>query len=258
MSITRCRCVCSQLVATGLFLFGNVLESTAANSKLSVICVSTVYEPFVIEQEGNIKGIDIDVVAAIGKRININFTFVLKPWKRIGKRVKQGKEDCVIAYFKTPDREPYLHYTRMPIHITQYTLFVHKENRFTYSSLEDLYQRSIAVNRGFKTTPAFALAVAEQKIRQVDVREDAQSFGLLKRKRIDAVLTNYHVGSYMVKQRGYDQIIPINPPLSSTPAYVVFAKKDHLNAIIPLFDSALFSILQDGTYQKIFSQYINY
>lgn len=244
------------LVSLGMF--GNYSEAGANDVMRSITCVSTVYEPFVIQQNGQIRGIDIDVVKAVGNKIKVNFEFALKPWKRIGNRMKKGQEDCVIAYFKTPDREPYMHYTRVPLHITKYTLFINRKKAFTFSSLKDLYGLSIAVNRGFKTTPAFTLAVAEKRIKQVNVQADKQSFGLLQKQRIDSVLTNYHVGSYIVKREGFDQVIPIDPPLSSTPAYVVFAKKDSFKALIPVFDAALFSVLQDGTYQKIFSKYISF
>ncbi len=218
-------------------------------------CVSTVFAPYVIEEQDDIVGIDVDVIQEAGRRLGIEIDFKLKPWKRLEVDMQRGEETCVAAYFRTPERLDYMDFTHVPLHITNYTLFVLEERDITFHSLEDIQGFSIGVNRGFKTTPEFEDALQKGWITEQEVNEDRQNFIKLEAGRVDAVLTNFHVGSYQIKLLGLQDVTSLFPPLSSTPAYFVFSKKKGLSHLVPKFDAALFDILQDGTYQKIFEKY---
>lgn len=43
--------------------------------------------------------------------------------------------------------------------------------------------------------------------------------------RVDAVLTDRHVGQYLVRENYPGMFVPIKPSFSSTPAYFVFSAK---------------------------------
>lgn len=227
----------------------------AADLPRQLTCYSTAFEPYVIDRGDEIVGVDVEIVQLVGRELGITVNFRLMPWKRLEHELKKGKVDCVAAYFRTLDREAYMHFTHVPLHITAYTLFVGK-NSPAYAPLEQINQWSIAVNRGFKTTPELELAVKEKRVELVELNSTRQGFEMLQLDRVDAVLTNLHVGRYLTKQHFPGAFQPVKPSLSATPAYFVFARKKELEPLVPLFDEALMNVMIDGRYMEIFERYM--
>ncbi|MDX1474128.1 MAG: transporter substrate-binding domain-containing protein [Reinekea sp.] len=98
-------------------------------------------------------------------------------------------------------------------------------------------------------------AVRRGDVKEFHVEQEVKSFQMLNAQRVDAVLTNYFVGAYQIKQLGYTNVVPLFPPLDSSPAFLTFSKRAGLEDLVTLFDSVLYEILIDGTYQRIFDRY---
>jgi polar amino acid transport system substrate-binding protein len=227
----------------------------------SITVTSTVYPPFIINDDGILKGIDFDIAKEAGRRVCIQVDLQLMPWGRIAKFLKAGSGslESVVAFFKTPARQDYMVFTDVPLHITKYTLFVRSEDDIVFNQLSDLRNfkgYTIGVNRSFKTTAEFKQAQLDGIFKTQVVKNDRQNFGKLTSGRIDAVLTNYHVGSYTIKHLNLSNKIKALPlPLSNTPAYMVFAKSAKLDFLVPKFNTALKAMQQDGTYKQIYEKY---
>lgn len=218
-------------------------------------CFSTAFEPFVIDRGGVVGGIDVDIVTEAGRSLGIAVQFELMPWVRLEQALKEGKVDCVAAYFRTPERVPYMHFTGVPLHITAYSFFVNAEDKPAFKSIDEVRGWNVGVNRGFKTTARFEQAVAEKRIEPVELNSTKQGFDMLRLKRLDAVLTNQHVGLYLGKLHHPGAFSPLEPSMRATPAYFVFAKKKKFEALVGRFDEALMRLMTDGTYKKIFDSY---
>jgi ABC-type amino acid transport substrate-binding protein len=232
----------------------SLADSALAEITTKLTCASTAFEPYVIEKDQRIYGVDVEVVQAVGKRMGIDIEFVMIPWKRLEQEVKFGNATCVAAYFRTPEREEYMDFSNVPLHITAYTLFTHRE-KFPAMTFADIKGWSVGVNRGFKTTTDFEAAVYEKRILQVELNSTDQGFDMLHLNRLDAVLTNLHVGQYLTRVKYPGKFVPLQPSLSSTPAYFVFSKKANLSHMIPVFDEYLMQVMIDGTYKQIFDNY---
>jgi len=217
--------------------------------------MSTVFAPYVIEKNGIVSGVDVDVVKEIGRRLHIDIEIGIKPWVRLEKDIESGQEQCAFAYFRTSARQAYMDFTNVPLHITSYTLFTQDDRVENYRQLTDINGFVVGINRGFKTTSEFETAVRRGDVKEFRVEQEEQSFQMLNAQRVDAVLTNYFVGAYQIKQLGYTNVVPLFPPLDSTPAFLTFSKRAGLEDLVTLFDSALYEILIDGTYQRIFDRY---
>lgn len=219
-------------------------------------CKSTVYEPFVIEDsDGSIRGLDVDVVREIGRRLGIRIHFAIVPWRRLEERLADGLEDCVFAYFRTPERLHYARYMGIPLHITRYSLFAKPALAAKIHDISDLKGMTIGFNQGFQLPQRFAEERKEGLFRTVTVREDEQSFRMLNLGRLDMVLTNEDVGRY-ISHRLHLDIQPINPPLTIRPAYLVLSTKPSFKPLKQQFDRALWQILVDGTYRKLCQHYL--
>lgn len=245
------------LLAWVYFLCAGFAHSADIPPQLT--CYSTPFEPYVIKKETDkgheIVGVDVEIVQLVGRELGIAIDFEMMPWKRLEHEVKNGNVDCVAAYFRTLDREPFMLFTHVPLHITAYTLFVGK-NSPAYAPLEQIRNWSIAVNRGFKTTPELELAVSQNRVELVELNSTRQGFDMLALGRVNAVLTNLHVGRYLTKQHYDGAFHPMKPSLSATPAYLVFARKTALEPLVPLFDEALMNVMIDGRYMEVFDRYM--
>lgn len=221
-------------------------------------CKSTVYEPFVIDQEANgIHGIDVDVVREMGRRLNIKIKIALMPWRRLEQRLKAGKENCVFAYFDTPERHAYAQYMTIPLHVTRYVLFGRPALAQRIHRVADLKGLRIGVNRGFKLPSNLAAADKSGRFQLTEVSDDAISFRMLGLERIDLVLTNSDVGDYVSQQVLNIRLKKVEPPLTIRPAYLVLGKKPGLTPLLHRFDETLSQMLRDGTYQRICQRYLS-
>ncbi len=242
-------------------LFFLVLLSSPANTSeqesenLEITCFSTAYPPYVIEKESEISGIDVDLIREAAARTGIQVTVKTRPWKRLERDLMEKRVDCVFAYFRTPERLNYANYSSVPLHLTEYTMFIRTTDADSLQSLQEMQHLSVGVNRGFKTTPEFEAMKKAGKIDVVEVTEDKQSMEMLKLGRVDGVLTNKDVGHFVAKTLGLQGITTLPKPLSSTPAYLVVRPDPKLNRWLEAFDSALYGMLIDGTYNRIRNKY---
>ena len=227
-----------------------------AQQNRSLTCLSAAYPPYVIDDDG-LTGIDVDVVREAGRRLGLDIKIRLEPWKRLEEALSAGLRDCVFSYFKTDPRKAYAMYTSVPLHITQYTLFVRTDQTPQTRTLQDLFGKTIAVNRGFQTTPEFESARRQGQIKVIEVGRDEQSMRMLALGRVHAVLTNADVGQHVIRKLGLDDIEPLMPPMSITPAYLVLRKAPEFAPLRDQFNWSLFEILKDGTYERIRERYID-
>ena len=250
------------LLSLSLIALSILPLSTSAKDLPELITVtSTIYPPFIFEENGELKGIDFDTAREAGIRLGIDVELRLMPWLKINRNLKRGKTglQAVVSYFKTNERTQYMDYTSIPIHVTKYKLFVRKTDNTQFNQLDDLINfkgKTIGVNTSFKTTSEFKQAIDNGTIKTEEVKTDKQNFLKLSSGRIDAVLTNFHVGSHLIKKLNLANKIKVLPEsLSNTPAFLIFAKSANLKHLVPEFNRVLKEMQQDGTYQKIYQKY---
>lgn len=218
-------------------------------------CGTNEFAPFGFIENGQLKGIEVELFHEIGKRLNIQTKLNLFPWSRMLAMVKKGDLDCMIAAFRTEERLAYMDYTNVPFHVSSLVFFIHQDRPFQFNTLEDLKGRNIGLVTGFSTSPEFDEALNKQWFTVSPVNDFKQNFEKLAVKRVDMVLVNRHVGAYLLKKLNLPQIAALSVPLTARPAYLTFSKRAGKGYLIPLFDMMLFELLTDGTYQDLFEKY---
>lgn len=220
-------------------------------------CVSTHFEPYVIADGRDISGINIELMQRAAASMEIQLDFNIVPWKRVEQDLKYGREMCAVAFFRDPEREQYLDYTTVPIQITTYKLFTHKDyERDDFDSLAEVKGWLIGVNRGFKTFPGFEEAIYNEWVTPVPVNSTKQALDMLAQKRLQAVLTDETVGKYLIKESGTKNLVLMKPDVHIQSAYFVFSKRAKLDHLIPEFDKAIMRLITDGTYKDIIRKYV--
>ncbi|GAB3033104.1 substrate-binding periplasmic protein [Bowmanella dokdonensis] len=238
-----------------VLLFLILLSANSVALPKALNCASDHFAPYVLELDGEIRGINIDLVKRAAAMLGIEMNFVLVPWKRLELDLEQKEFDCVVAYFRTREREAYMHFTQVPIQFTSYNLFVSQGRLKPGWSLEQLHGWRIAYHRGFLIPSQLTGLGAKGKIYLVPVQNDEQAMGMLHKGRIDALITNKAVGEHILRHNDWPGIEAVSPALSFTPAFLVFARTDELAPLVARFDEALFRLLYDGSYLEIKQRY---
>lgn len=133
------------------------------------------------DAEGNISGVTLDMLEAIGEQSDISFSHNYLPFKRMIELIKRGKVD--ISAFYRDDQIPSK--TVLPIIFLHYdnVIAVGKKDR-NLNNFEDLKGLSIAMPRGVHYLPRYD---NEPTINKIFTSGHDNSVKLLLRNRVDAI-----------------------------------------------------------------------
>lgn len=201
-----------------LVIFGFSITSSFSKSVDSLHCGTLDFPPYAYEDKEKLKGIEIEVVREIGRRLKIDIKLELLPWKRLLEKTKFGKIDCMFGAFRTEKRVIYLDFTTVPIHVSSLVLFVHQDRPIRFSTLEDLKGLEIGLVIGFKTSPEFDRALQKKWFYVESVPTMEMNFRKLAGKRMHAVVANRQVGASLIKKLGLSHIIALPTPITARSA----------------------------------------
>jgi polar amino acid transport system substrate-binding protein len=241
-----------------ILIVGCFASSVASKQKLR--CATNEFAPYGYltgNTDKELIGIEVDVFNEIMQRLNIDSTLVYMPWKRMLLTMRGSEIDCMFAAFKTAEREKYMDYTTVPLHVSSLTFFKEKGTNINYEKLSDLKERKLTFVRGFKSTPELDAMINNKEIFLHEVNDFAEALTMLSLLRTDLVLVNSIVGKYTIKKHNLqDKLVMLPVPLKANSAYITFIKKHRQSKLVEKVDSVLFEIFTDGTYKKLADKYL--
>lgn len=231
--------------------------SFAVSRPLNLLC-GRGFPPFSYEENGVIKGMDVDTVKEMAKRLNIKVKIELKPWKRVLSMTEGGLSDGAFSCFKTAERQKYALYTA-PVNYSTYSIFVKKGNEFNFSSVTELYGKSFGKNRGLAVSEEFDQAVREGKITVIEVSSNLVDLVMLN--RFEMFVDNLLLTQYQLKKKNLTgQITPLRQPVTKARgAYLIISKAaafKEKESLIKKMTKVLIEIHSDGTIQRIQNKYL--
>lgn len=233
-----------------------------------LVCHDDLFVPYFMQNQGRIEGLNVDVLREAAARLGIAIEFRAMPWRRLESELArpQGTVDCAFAMSRTPAREQYLEFGKVPLQPTEYALFVRQAAQPAHAlpaagRLDDLAGKVIGVRAGFRLPEAIAAGAAQGRWSIAEVPTDAANFQKLALQRIDAVLADGIVGQYTVRQLKLGGIARLAPSSPSSPSmrfdtYIVFRKSAASPALAAAFDRVFRQMRQDGTFARITSAYL--
>ena len=224
-----------------------------------VIEIQTEAWPPLVMQEtsGKPSGHDYEVMDAVFKQLNQDYTLVFLPWKRVIKNMKEQSADAVLGIIPTAERKQFLFFPDEPISSGGYVIFHRKNDTFEYTGLESLSGKVVGVIGGFVYSEEFNSA--SNFIRQETVGEGAlvSNFRKLLVNRIELVIANRNVGLFtasnlgIVNKIGYSQ----NYVSGESSFYLAFSQRDQNKALATSFSEALRTFKKTEAYRTILSKY---
>ncbi|HSC83876.1 MAG TPA: transporter substrate-binding domain-containing protein [Pseudomonas sp.] len=213
--------------------------------------------PKYFEQDGQAKGIVVDITKLCLSEMQVPFQIKLLPWKRAYTMGERG-EGGVIGLSLSDERLAIFDFSA-PI-LTEHTVLVVKKGReFAFEKMSDLHDKLIGVVVGASYGTDFDEAVADGDITTVGFNNTHSGLAMLQRERIDAILIGSSVdiarlaSSSPDLQGGVFATLPV--PLRSDSKHLGIAKSLKMGWFLQRFNQCLSSGQASGAFAAIIDQY---
>lgn len=229
------------------------VEELVDEGKLTV-CSDIPYAPFEFEEDGELKGVDIDLMEAIADEMGLEAEFRDTDFDGIFASLAAGNCDVIASSVSiTDERKEENNFSEAYYEITQ-SLLVREEDGSKYKDLASLKGRTIGVQS--ETTGA---AYAEEQCASAgcEVKEFTgadELFTALKAKQIDGVLQDLPVNAYNAEATG-DSVVSATFDAEEAEEYGFVVPKDKPK-LLAAIDDALAELRDNGEYDKILEQYL--
>ncbi len=242
-------CICCLLAATW---------QTSATARPLIIAANP-QAPFKYEADGQVRGIDIEVMDEVLRELAIDYEVLLiESDQRLQVEAKAGRIDMLLLYSQNEDRRTFLDYPNESYIDLDWNFFIRAEDRgkFTFSKFDDLRSITIGATHGISYTPEFWDAGLQLQL----VSENSLQIDKLLAGRIDAVPMNTISTLHQAHIGGYRNQIDFLPkPMKSKAYYNVFSKASthpDMDKLKTEYDRIIRRMKDDGLIDQIKATYI--
>ena len=209
----------------------------------------------VLNEDGKLEGIDIDILQHIAKDLNLNLVTKGCGWKRCLKHMEVGASDVMTGLYKTPEREKFMTFIEPPYYRTQGSCFYTLKSKVLHiRRYEDLLPLTIGV---VKKVLYFDKFDRDTRINKLDSVTDESMFRLLEGERIDAIILNCSNGDILTKNGDRKDLIERAEYIfkKNRPVYLAISNKSPLLKRKEEFSQSLQKMLDNNEIEKIINSY---
>ena len=242
----------------GILLFFCLLGPLANACELTVGWEP--WPPFEFETaDGQVSGLDGDLLATIAGEMNCTLTWVQTTWKRSLAAVESGEINLVMSASHTAERAVWGIYSESYRQSANH-LVLGRDLQGKFDSLEAFLtdgKKLGIVKDYFYGEKVMEIIGADQYRKQV--RDTLAANGNMKRLasgRVDGILMDAFVAKSLKRELGVeDKIAADSIEVSSHDLFVLFSKSSVEQQTVDEFNAVLARLKADGTIQRLFDQY---
>ena len=233
-----------------LFILCGCTAVKKDNSNGEIVIGSDQFEPFSYIDNGEMKGIDVDIAKEALSRMGYTPVFKQIEWQKKDEYLRSGEIDCIWGCFSMDDRED-LYAWVGPYLFSNQSVMV-KEDSDIYS-LADLKNKIVGVQATSKAEWAFENNDQLDDIRYLYTFSTINEvFISLQRAYVDAVAG--HELALRASIRGSDDYRFLDENVLTSKLGVAF-KKDYDQSFLALLANTLHEMRNDGTIKEIVDSY---
>ena len=219
--------------------------------------------PYFMVQEGEVVGIDVDLVREAMERLGCGLSLKKLPWARALLELRDGRVDMLSGAYRTPEREQYAYYSNVVGLVSPNILFIRRsdEARFDPVGLRELLKSDFRLGAQINVSYSDEYSALvqnpdyEKNIQYVSRRESL--WKMLARNRVDGVVASRLTGLFEIQALGLSgTITPSSLVVSNKPAFFASSKASVSSEFVADFDRVLQAMLDDGTFAAIVSRYV--
>lgn len=217
-----------------------------------------------LDANQNVTGFDYDLSQALGAKLGVKVSFQEQAWDSIIPSLQSGKHDIIMAGMNdTTEREKTLDF--VDYFHGGMAILVKKGNPNGIRTLLDLCGRTVSVEKStvqgdlLKAAAPKCVAAGKQPINVSELPTEGDAELAIRSGKADADVLDAAVAEYNAKTAGDGAIFqtvhdPANPNgYSPVHSGIAVLKKDH--DLTVALQSALQSLITDGTYTKLLARY---
>ena len=227
-------------------------DTLAEIKKRGVLSTATEmqFPPFDISDNGTYKGLNRDLIDAVGKQMGLKVSYLDLPWTSVLPGLDAKKFDlCIAPVTITKERMKHYAFT-VPIADATAALMKRADDK-SIMKPEDIAGRTVGGQKGTSQV-AQLKAFAAKLPKPVEVKEyvdNNQAAADLAAGRIDATVNSLPNLAYVVQQRS-DTFAMVTPPFGQ-PTYFSWVGRLDDTTLIDAINAAILAVEADGTMAKI-------
>jgi polar amino acid transport system substrate-binding protein len=210
------------------------------------------YSPFEYYKKGQLKGFDVDIVDAIGKKLNLKVQWVKSNFNTIFNAVSAHKFDMVAAASTiTPQRQKIVNFSE-PYYDALLSLTINKDKTPSIKSTSDLKKGDIVgVQKGTTSAIWASQNLAPKGIQIKSFTSAPDSMSDLESGRVVGVINDLSSSVAIVKNR---PSLAVVEPIPAGQHYGLAFAPDTPQLTIAV-NKAFEALVADGTYETIYHRY---
>ncbi|KZN53241.1 substrate-binding periplasmic protein [Pseudoalteromonas luteoviolacea] len=233
-----------------------IIVSEFADAKTLRI-VTLEYPPYQYLENNTPKGVGVEIVTEVFKRLNQPITIQFLPWGRAIRELQSGHADGIFTIYFSKTRERTMLYSEEVLIMQSVSIFTKKDTDIKLNgNIRELSEMRVGLVRNVSYGRQIDAAIKSGVIDQiVETNSGTQSFKLLLADRVDVVISNKLGGMDILRRLGIQSTVVPTPLYElPIPSYFAFAKNTKGKKLKIKFDKALQAMKADGTYDAIINQ----
>lgn len=212
------------------------------------------WPPYQYRQDGQLTGLDIDLVRAIADEAGCTVTFTEVPWARHLDRLANGDLQLAAGASRTPEREGFAHFSA-PYRTEAVALLTRSDAAYDDLKVMLAAGGRLGVVREYEYGDGVADLIDSTAYGSLvsAVDSDTTNYRKLLAGRIDGMLLDpYAAGALKAELGGATKIAAV---LTESPIHVMLSKATVESATVERFDRALEALRSKGIYDAIVGRY---
>lgn len=249
MKCKRSRSIVSVLFISIIFIM-TCKPVFAEEIKVLRVAGDNNYPPYeFVDEKGNYKGFNIDIMRAIAIEEGIEIEIIPMPWNQAMYSLGAEKVDAIQGMSKTPTRESKFLFT-VPVVKNSQAIFVLKNTNYI-SGIEDLNGIKVAFQKS-DINEELLNEISEVILRPKDNQKDGME--ALLNGEVEAFLGNRQTGLYYLqKMKKADMVKIVGEPMGEV-EYGPVTTKDK-QEVADILNRGIKEIKRNGTYDKIYQKW---
>lgn len=194
--------------------------------------------PYIYEnQDGSLKGFNIDYINLINKYTGANIQLEVGPWADIVKKAKSRSIDGLSVSGPIKEREPFFNFS--DIYVSEFILVLSPtDNRVEINSAADLAGKTIAMQKGNEYYSIFLQSIGNVKI--VDTETENESIKYMLEGKADHCMSS--ITTFAELRENYLNLVKLSYVVTEKPLDIVFSIRKDWPELVSIVNKGLDSI----------------
>jgi len=215
--------------------------------------VADPYPPYQYEEEGKVKGVDVEAITYVLKELGYEVQVDLLPWEECLHWMDNGRADGIFQLVRTPEREGHCIFSTLLR--TAETVFLALNDQVlqineTIDLRKQLRPFRLGLLSGYSYDPIIDALDSRMK---VEVPRQQELILGIKEKRFDLAIMDLGVANFLISKIGISGVKRVKDYTLARDLYVAFHSKH--KELVSRFNKQLERFKAQGYYDKIMQCY---